>query len=911
MRIMNNTLAMLVLGESKKNQKTLNKQLKKVAMGTKITGAGDGASEYSISEKMRVKLRALGQDAQNVQTGASLLHVAEGGIQQQVDLLKTVKEKVLAANNDTVTDVDRQTIQKEINQSYDQMQDIAMMTSYNDRRVLFGGSLYEQVSSWVIKDKAEPVKDSDTMNMIPDTYGALDNQTGPFDAFKEYGSTSSTMAELGLNASQNFTGATAGTPNTIVMSLGSYNSVSVLDNVGFSIGGYSYVLTTDTSRNYQSVNDEIDISGCSTMADVAAKIKGVVNNSMVTATVSGSDVTFTTTAKSAASNSTTVTGITRSAATTTSGGSSGRAGSSATGLFSPTKYLSGGSNQIGSAGSPDPDVKYVPGKAASLSSDISSVPSGSGVTLSGGYYGTVYVQFIDGNSGLSKGSDGVYTLGKNASIGNASLGNNMYLSLSNGVMTLTSEPSIGGYANGFSLSDGIAAVAPTSPTTTNYTAVTAFGGIVDNKKTGTDGDKATCSIDLSGYNTSDSAVLETLIKDMAGKAISYDGYTYEFIDSSKSPALASINKLGSVTQTIDLNALRSSVTVSTTIATALGNLLDAQLTNSDVVKDAGGAVTGVKLSASGTGKTLTVLTGQLRSYDLDYGSWFTANNPSPVASALNGKGFRAYCATDNSQWFNFLFSNGNETDADKPKSGTATQDIKTLLIDVSKVTDAASLVKAIYDQAEPILTGTDRTYNHHMRLAADTETGVLTLYDERKYDVNIPGVYDYQEKGAKIADGVLDNVVRDVRNVYASDLIIQHTDKANMNIHIKIPRTTLDHVFGYQPNEHVPSDYNVMTAAMRERLLGREPAKGILDNGIEYLLSAITLAGAQTSHLEDAHDNIVTQTENLTAVESTIRDADMAKEMTEYTKVNVLTQSAQSMLAMANQNSSNVLKLLQ
>ena len=98
---------------------------------------------------------------------------------------------------------------------------------------------------------------------------------------------------------------------------------------------------------------------------------------------------------------------------------------------------------------------------------------------------------------------------------------------------------------------------------------------------------------------------------------------------------------------------------------------------------------------------------------------------------------------------------------------------------------------------------------------------------------------------------------------------------------------------------------------MRERLLGREPAKGILDNGIEYLLSAITLAGAQTSHLEDAHDNIVTQTENLTAVESTIRDADMAKEMTEYTKVNVLTQSAQSMLAMANQNSSNVLKLLQ
>jgi flagellin protein len=47
------------------------------------------------------------------------------------------------------------------------------------------------------------------------------------------------------------------------------------------------------------------------------------------------------------------------------------------------------------------------------------------------------------------------------------------------------------------------------------------------------------------------------------------------------------------------------------------------------------------------------------------------------------------------------------------------------------------------------------------------------------------------------------------------------------------------------------------------------------------------------------------------ASESTIRDADMAKEMTAYTKHNVLTQAAQAMLAQANQNSSAVLSLLQ
>jgi flagellin len=69
--------------------------------------------------------------------------------------------------------------------------------------------------------------------------------------------------------------------------------------------------------------------------------------------------------------------------------------------------------------------------------------------------------------------------------------------------------------------------------------------------------------------------------------------------------------------------------------------------------------------------------------------------------------------------------------------------------------------------------------------------------------------------------------------------------------------------------------------------------------------------GAQTNHLEFAHANIKTQEESSMSSESTIRDADMAKEMTGFTKSNILAQSAQAMLAQANQNSSGVLSLLQ
>lgn len=86
---------------------------------------------------------------------------------------------------------------------------------------------------------------------------------------------------------------------------------------------------------------------------------------------------------------------------------------------------------------------------------------------------------------------------------------------------------------------------------------------------------------------------------------------------------------------------------------------------------------------------------------------------------------------------------------------------------------------------------------------------------------------------------------------------------------------------------------------------------GLLDQAIDYLTAANTLVGAQTSRLGLTYENIIAQQEGTTFSESTIRDANMAKEMTEYVKYNVLTQSAQSMLAQANQNSSSVLSLLQ
>ena len=69
--------------------------------------------------------------------------------------------------------------------------------------------------------------------------------------------------------------------------------------------------------------------------------------------------------------------------------------------------------------------------------------------------------------------------------------------------------------------------------------------------------------------------------------------------------------------------------------------------------------------------------------------------------------------------------------------------------------------------------------------------------------------------------------------------------------------------------------------------------------------------GAIQNRLEHTINNLGVTTENITSAESRIRDVDMAKEMMNYTKNSVLVQSAQAMLAQANQQPQSVLQLLQ
>lgn len=84
----------------------------------------------------------------------------------------------------------------------------------------------------------------------------------------------------------------------------------------------------------------------------------------------------------------------------------------------------------------------------------------------------------------------------------------------------------------------------------------------------------------------------------------------------------------------------------------------------------------------------------------------------------------------------------------------------------------------------------------------------------------------------------------------------------------------------------------------------------LINNAIEKVSAERSKIGSIQNRLEHTISNLNTSSENLTAAESRVRDVDMAKEMMNFQKNNILSQAAQAMLAQANQQPQGVLQLL-
>ena len=138
MRINNNLMAMNTHRQLGIGNANGAKSMEKLSSGQRINRAGDDAAGLAISEKMRGQIRGLNQASRNSQDGISLIQTAEGALQETQAILQRMRELGVQASNDTNVEVDRNEIQKEINQLTSEINRIGNTTEFNTMKLVNG-----------------------------------------------------------------------------------------------------------------------------------------------------------------------------------------------------------------------------------------------------------------------------------------------------------------------------------------------------------------------------------------------------------------------------------------------------------------------------------------------------------------------------------------------------------------------------------------------------------------------------------------------------------------------------------------------------------------------------------------------------------------------------------------------------
>jgi len=138
-RIYNNIAALQANGGLASTADALQRSISKLSSGLRIDGAADDAAGLAISEKMRAQVRGIHQAVQNSQDGISMIRTAEGALNESHSILQRMRELSVQAANDTLTSGDRAFIQQEIEQLKDELNRISTTTQFN-RKTLLDGS---------------------------------------------------------------------------------------------------------------------------------------------------------------------------------------------------------------------------------------------------------------------------------------------------------------------------------------------------------------------------------------------------------------------------------------------------------------------------------------------------------------------------------------------------------------------------------------------------------------------------------------------------------------------------------------------------------------------------------------------------------------------------------------------------
>jgi flagellin len=136
LRINTNVAALNSARILRRSTVSLNKSLERLASGLRINRAADDAAGLAISESFRTLIRGSQVAQRNAQDGVSLIQTAEGALETTTNMLQRIRELAVQSANGTNSTANRESLQLEVAQLLEQIDDIAFDTEFNGLRVL-------------------------------------------------------------------------------------------------------------------------------------------------------------------------------------------------------------------------------------------------------------------------------------------------------------------------------------------------------------------------------------------------------------------------------------------------------------------------------------------------------------------------------------------------------------------------------------------------------------------------------------------------------------------------------------------------------------------------------------------------------------------------------------------------------
>lgn len=211
----------------------------------------------------------------------------------------------------------------------------------------------------------------------------------------------------------------------------------------------------------------------------------------------------------------------------------------------------------------------------------------------------------------------------------------------------------------------------------------------------------------------------------------------------------------------------------------------------------------------------------------------------------------------------------------------------------------------------------DQLANEITRVSTDTEFNTKNVFETKKAVTDEGGNTTLETKLAEFTfqiganDGQTMEVkvgAMDAESLGVGRLMIENENYTEEDYDAEDPTT-------HKYIEFDPDTDDYDEAVLMGIDLSDETVKATLletiDGAINTVSTQRSSLGAAQNRLDHTINNLTATAENLSAAESRIRDVDMAEEMMEFTKNNILSQAATAMLAQANQMPNSVLQLLQ